>query len=1315
MKKIRSLNFNKKLFFLGTALSISVVGTFLLNKFLENFYTKRKPILENRIEKFLNKEVDLGDYYGIRFLGISLNNLKIIDKNNLNSEIVAKNIYIGIMPIRSFLNQRWVFNITPKKTKIKIKNDFFKRGESDDNEARFIKSKVNYDLNFNLKESANFKLKDNGIETKVKGKLIYKSKSKQLFGNFRTYTKGKGNLNLKLNTKLNKDFFNLEILSSGINLKGSKYIFGDRKLTIKKGKIKSNFKFYKSSKNTSCKGNLSLNNLRLKTNNLVEDIRTDSIRFLCQGNNIIAETKNLNYGTLISAFNLNIPLNKNINNIILRGNVGYLDSLNPEIQLSGEIPYWFDKRGINFGNINSSFILNRTQLSNLNFFRKDKIRGFITAKGELKGEINKPDIKINFNVDYPHYKGIRIREIWEGEINNQNNKYVVNMRNRYSPVPSFLTFNLDSKIKLENITFSRIFNSNKGSINLVKDDDKYRWNANNFPLNELELAIGNNEFDRVSGIVNGSGFISKDQTFFDGRLAWSLGKYRNIKFANSLFDFTLNNRSFYINSSLYPIDGGMIDLEYDSNKDDNFNITFNNISTSWTLLTAIDILNFDNKQVLPNSDSRALDDIEIDNIESSFNDKILFINNFLNNDNSLEDKFNLKRYLGKFKSRYDANISIEGNNKSNFRLKTKLNGYLDIKSESKKSSKEQFSLDLEGGIFTGKGFLNINKLPLKTINIFLDKPRDFKGNLDINLIYNLDKKFFATNISSNNTSINNSPIKLDIGEVQYGDSIFDLDLSFLLNNSNIPINISGSIPFNNQDKLDLRLNGNGKFIELVDIFADDYFTFKKGDVTLRMIIKGTVNKPIANGFVFIKDSEIDIYSNVIKNINSTIIFDFDQIEIKSFEAFDYASGNIFIKGVLPFYTKGGLTDKRINLSTKNFNIKSNNIKFLTDSKINIGGSFKKPIFSGNLALNNGFINLNNANKKNNKKNNFKGRNYERNWPELFWKKDKNIEIISNENILNSFLLRENVPNYLENLSFKNLILKLGPNFRIQYAGIVKAYLDTKLDLNFNGQVGEDLNARGLINLSKGTANLYTTPFKLDKNKENYILFASRSGIVPFINFSLTSKVPDSIIPISENNQDLNISSGIDANVSSSGFGAVGIGNTRLIKIEASYEGFLDQLSFEDENRKIQLRSTPSYNRSQIIGLIGGNSANLINRAFISQLNTANAFSEKFQLSLYPALIENNEPINNVFSNESIDVDDTDESSSNAGLSTQAWIAEIGLDITDRVNFAVQATPDRDDLPPLGILTLQANPNLELLGSLDSEGEWKSQVQLFFRY
>ena len=181
------------------------------------------------------------------------------------------------------------------------------------------------------------------------------------------------------------------------------------------------------------------------------------------------------------------------------------------------------------------------------------------------------------------------------------------------------------------------------------------------------------------------------------------------------------------------------------------------------------------------------------------------------------------------------------------------------------------------------------------------------------------------------------------------------------------------------------------------------------------------------------------------------------------------------------------------------------------------------------------------------------------------------------------------------------------------------------------------------------------------------------------------------------------------------FNAFGIGNTRFIKIEASYKGFLDQLSFEDENQMIQLRSTPNYSRSQIIGLIGGNSANLINRAFISQLNGSDGIAERLQLSLYPALIMSPESTNNIFSSDKLELDEKQDRSENHGTSSQAWIAEVGLDINDSLNFAMQTTPDRDDIPPLWILTLQANEYLEILGSFDSKGDWKSQVQLFFRY
>ncbi len=1296
-------------------MSSGFLSTFLLNNFLRDSYNSRKSDLEDRVENLINKKVSLGDYSGIRFFGFYLGNSKIIDKKNIDSGITAKKVYVGILPLRSFLKQKWIIKIRPEQTEINIDRDFFKIDESYKNTRATKRSNSKYELNFNFNKYSILKFKNTGLKTKVKGNVIYKSSNRQIIANVKSNFDEKGFLKFKFNTKLKQDFLMLDLFSRGLELENTEYIIGNRKISFKKGNFKSNFKFQKLPTETFCQGRFSFTNLKIKPDTFSENINSDLTSFFCKDNNLIGNSENLNYGTLTSNFILNVPLNKSSNNIDLKGSIGYINSLNPDIKLSGNIPYWFDRRGINFGAIDSSFRINRTQLSNLNIFRKNDIRGFITAKGKLKGKISDPDISINFNVDYPHYKGIRIREIWEGDIKNDNNEFLLNMKNRYSPIPSFLSVKFDSDLKLDNLNFVRVFNSKKGSIGIVKEDNSFNWRADNFPLDELELSISKNQFDRINGIINGSGSISSDQSYLDGRLAWSLGRYRNIKLANSLFDFSFKNNSYYVNTSLYPIDGGIIEVEYDSKKNNLISSQFTNISTSWTIYTAIDIFNFDDKKDFLISKSNLLDDLEINKDNKSFKERMDFINNFIENSNEQEDKFNLQKYLSKFRSRYNGALTIQGDSPVNYKIKAILNGYLDVSRDNYNNNKEEFSINLEGGLLKGKGYLRIEKLPLNVANIFLNEPKDFLGGLDMNLFYDLDMKSFSSEISSNSSSIKNNIIIFEKGLVEFNNSIFDVDFSLLLNDSEIPINISGSIPINKSDNLDLRLIGNGKFIELIDIFADELFTFKEGKVNLRMIIKGTLNKPILNGFVVIKDSEIDFYNNIIKEINSLIIFDFDYLEIKNLRAKAEGSGNIFIRGSLPFYSKNDLGNSEINFITNKFSIKTDNYNFLIDSDIDLTGSFENPVLEGNLSLNNGFINFNNTNQINKIDKNIENKEDKKNWPELFWKKNKNIEIISNETILNSVLLGETLPNYLDNLSFNNFKLKLGPDFKLQYSEIVQANLDTKLDLNINGTVGKDLNARGLIYLEKGSANLYTTPFKLDKSKDNYILFASRSGVVPFINFSLVSKVPDSIIPISENNRDSNISSDLNANESSSGFGSFGIGNSRLIKIEASYEGFLDQLSFEDENKRIQLRSTPSYNRSQIIGLIGGNSANLINRAFISQLNNADAFSERFQLSLYPALIQNNDSLNNIFSNENLDIENDVQSSSNDEFSSQAWVTEIGLDITDKINFAFQTVPGRDDLSSTGILTFQANPNLELLGSYDSNREWKSQVQLFFRY
>ena len=130
MKKIRSLNLNTKILLVGMLFPLGFLGTFLLNNFLKETYSSRKLELEESIENLLDKNVDLGDYVGIRFLGFSIGNSKIIDKKDIGSEIKAKNVYVGIMPFRSFLKQKWIVKISPKEAAINIDRNFFKRDES---------------------------------------------------------------------------------------------------------------------------------------------------------------------------------------------------------------------------------------------------------------------------------------------------------------------------------------------------------------------------------------------------------------------------------------------------------------------------------------------------------------------------------------------------------------------------------------------------------------------------------------------------------------------------------------------------------------------------------------------------------------------------------------------------------------------------------------------------------------------------------------------------------------------------------------------------------------------------------------------------------------------------------------------------------------------------------------------------------------------------------------------------------------------------------------------------------------------------------
>ena len=96
------------------------------------------------------------------------------------------------------------------------------------------------------------------------------------------------------------------------------------------------------------------------------------------------------------------------------------------------------------------------------------------------------------------------------------------------------------------------------------------------------------------------------------------------------------------------------------------------------------------------------------------------------------------------------------------------------------------------------------------------------------------------------------------------------------------------------------------------------------------------------------------------------------------------------------------------------------------------------------------------------------------------------------------------------------------------------------------------------------------------------------------------------------------------------------------------------------------------------------------------------FNQRLQFALYPTYVT---PI----------VDNNGERVSGRVPPQLAIVTDFGVNITDRFDLSVLAAPNRNDLPPQGSLTYQIDTNLSVSGSVDTQGTWQSQLQLFFRF
>ncbi|MEC7739039.1 MAG: translocation/assembly module TamB domain-containing protein, partial [Cyanobacteriota bacterium] len=479
--------------------------------------------------------------------------------------------------------------------------------------------------------------------------------------------------------------------------------------------------------------------------------------------------------------------------------------------------------------------------------------------------------------------------------------------------------------------------------------------------------------------------------------------------------------------------------------------------------------------------------------------------------------------------------------------------------------------------------------------------------------------------------------------------------------------------------------------------------------------------PQANGFLVVQNGEFVVMEQVVKGLEAAMVFDFNRLEVQRLKAKIGSKGILEGAGSIALL-RPAPEDQPLTIEISKSRFKLPKADVGVAAKLKFTGALLKPLIGGELTIKEGTISpagsgllrpINSA-IQSTKRPGAGEAIATSSSPKVVnantlleeqWDFKKPLVLLGPDvEVSRRKMLSSVFPN-IPSISFDNLRLKLGPNLRITANAL--ANFSTEGLLSLNGPLGPKLQARGVIRLLNGRLNLFTTFFSLDQRAANVAVFTPSLGLIPYVDVAMNSQVSDSI------------SIGTDSNAASAnvfdtnGTGALGAGGQfRLIKVMVKAEGPANRLF-----QNIDLRSSPSLPRAQLLGLIGGNSlaglsgegggaalATVIGQSLLTPVlgTISDAFSQRMQIALYPAYVS---PV----------VTSQQERVSGQVPPTLELVTDIGIDITKRLNVSILATPDRNDIPPQGTLTYQISPSMNLSGSVDGQGIWQSQLQLFFRF
>ena len=990
----------------------------------------------------------------------------------------------------------------------------------------------------------------------------------------------------------------------------------------------------------------------------------------------------------------------------------------PELSASGELPLLpAATGGFRTGDLSLSFDLRRYRLERLPGLPGSGLRGELQAWGEVRGPLAalRPDLQLR--LVRPGIGPVLLEETWQGQLRASGHGGVdLELRPQLAVADGQFLAQFNRRWQPQQLTLQRA----DGALSLRGTPRRYLWRARRFPLAGISVALAPGWPQQpLHGRVSGQGNLDLQPLVVAGSATVQQPQLLGLTGRDLRLSGSLRARRYALEAQWHGPRAAAVDLRLRGAQGGSFWSRLEARQLTPALIQPLQLAwqRARDRQPPPGGRAADLGSLLIPAAGTTLNDQLAALL-------AAQERRRLDvaareaggRSVTDLDGRVDLALTLAGPRLDRLSIDLDARGQLWWREQDldRPIADAPVTARLQGPLWQGRGSFSLQNLPLSLLTLFTPVPEGLRGGLAVQGTYapgrRRDQPQLTAGIALVNGALRDQPLALERGSLALNAGVLDLDLSLRGAAAASSVDLRGQIPLHPDQKgLELRLASRGDGLRFLSVLAGPGLRWQKGSADLQLLVRGSQSEPVANGFLRLRQGLLQLAGQTLRDVEATVLFDFSELELQQLSAQVGTAGVLSGSGQLPLFTAGTDVPRLLRLQLRQVPFSVPRMTAQADGEILVSGALRRPVLGGELRLSRGSINVQ------------PGQLASEAEPERpvtvrqlldeRWDFSRPLVVMGQQlESTASRDLRETVPN-LPFLALSDLRLRLGPDLRVTVPNVLN--FNTGGLLTLNGSLDPTIRATGVVRLLNGRLGLFTTNFSLDPDSPNVAVFTPGLGLIPYLDIALRTRVSDTLTgSATAAGPDLNSPGNLNANTTFSS-----VDQLRLVKVRLEATGPADRLA-----QNIRLTSSPPLPPERLVALIGGNSlvglvagnagsalATVLGQSLLSPLvgGLSDAFGQRLSFALYPTY----------FAPAAVEPATTYAGTNRVGrLPSQLVLgSEIGLDLTERFNFSVLAAPNRSDIPSQMTLRYQASDRLGLQTSIDTEGRWQSQLQLFFRF